>query len=125
MKNALLADGDRPEPRARIIGEEQVTAEADRLVANTPTEAPRPDRPLPAPTRAGWPWSSPASIWTASPRPQGPVCRPGGRPGRGSACRRDGHLVAFVGRIQPLKAPDVLLRAVAELRARDPELAGR
>src|SRR5690606_1467379 len=39
VKNALLAEGDRPEPRARIIGEDQVTAEADRLVANTPAEA--------------------------------------------------------------------------------------
>ncbi|HEV7899230.1 MAG TPA: glycosyltransferase, partial [Planosporangium sp.] len=37
----------------------------------------------------------------------------------------DAHVVAFVGRIQPLKAPDVLLRAAAELRARDPETAGR
>jgi D-inositol-3-phosphate glycosyltransferase len=34
-------------------------------------------------------------------------------------------VVAFVGRIQPLKAPDVLLRAAAELRRRDPDLAGR
>ena len=32
-------------------------------------------------------------------------------------------MVAFVGRIQPLKAPDVLVRAVAALRERDPELA--
>ena len=32
-------------------------------------------------------------------------------------------MVAFVGRIQPLKAPDVLLRAAAELRDRDPALA--
>ncbi len=35
----------------------------------------------------------------------------------------DGHIIAFVGRIQPLKAPDVLLRAVAELRRHSPELA--
>ena len=39
VKNRLLADGDAPEPMARVIGEEQVVAEADRLVANTPTEA--------------------------------------------------------------------------------------
>src|SRR5690606_10837243 len=37
----------------------------------------------------------------------------------------DGHVVAFVGRIQPLKAPDVLLRAAAELAVRDPQLARR
>ena len=34
-----------------------------------------------------------------------------------------GQIVAFVGRIQPLKAPDVLLRAAAELRQLDPCLA--
>src|SRR5439155_1166901 len=39
VKNALLAEGDTPEPKGRLIGEAQVVAEADRLVANTPTEA--------------------------------------------------------------------------------------
>src|SRR5689334_9619368 len=39
VKNQLLADGDKPEPMARVIGEEQVVAAADRLVANTPAEA--------------------------------------------------------------------------------------
>jgi D-inositol-3-phosphate glycosyltransferase len=39
VKNAALADGDKPEPRTRVIGEEQVVAEADRLVANTAVEA--------------------------------------------------------------------------------------
>src|ERR1051326_201226 len=31
VKNAWLADGDKPEPAARVIGEEQVVQEADRL----------------------------------------------------------------------------------------------
>jgi D-inositol-3-phosphate glycosyltransferase len=35
----------------------------------------------------------------------------------------DGSIVAFVGRIQPLKAPDVLLAAAAALRGLDPALA--
>src|SRR5947209_8181048 len=39
VKNALLADGDEPEPLARVIGEEQVVAEADRLIASTADEA--------------------------------------------------------------------------------------
>ena len=38
-KNASLADGDCPEPLARIIGEQQVVDEADRLIANTAHEA--------------------------------------------------------------------------------------
>jgi D-inositol-3-phosphate glycosyltransferase len=108
VKNALLADGDRPEPRARIIGEEQVSAEADRLVANTPSEA----REL-------------IELYAADPA-RVAVVEPGvdlGRftPGDRTAARIrlglpvDGHVVAFVGRIQPLKAPDVLLRAAADL----------
>src|SRR5205823_8245041 len=39
VKNAALAVGDQPEPMMRVIGEEQVVAEADRLVANTAEEA--------------------------------------------------------------------------------------
>ena len=31
-------------------------------------------------------------------------------------------MLLFVGRIQPLKAPDILLRAAADLLARDPAL---
>ena len=34
-----LAEGDTPEPMARLIGEEQVAAAADMLVANTDDEA--------------------------------------------------------------------------------------
>src|SRR5690606_15903494 len=39
VKNAALAEGDQPEPRARLIGEEQVVEAADRLVANADDEA--------------------------------------------------------------------------------------
>ncbi|MET0189549.1 MAG: glycosyltransferase, partial [Pseudonocardia sediminis] len=39
VKNAALAAGDTPEPRVRVIGEDQVVSEADRLVANTEIEA--------------------------------------------------------------------------------------
>ncbi len=39
VKNAALADGDPPEPMVRVIGEDQVVAEADRLVCNTGIEA--------------------------------------------------------------------------------------
>ena len=38
---------------------------------------------------------------------------------------RDAVVLAFVGRIQPLKGPDVLLRAAAELLRRDPTLRER
>ena len=39
VKNDALADGDTPEPLARIIGEEQVVEAADMLIANTDLEA--------------------------------------------------------------------------------------
>ena len=35
----LLAEGDTPEPQVRVIGEEQVVAAADMLIANTVDEA--------------------------------------------------------------------------------------
>ena len=39
VKNDALAEGDTPEPAARLIGEEQVVQAADLLVANTDIEA--------------------------------------------------------------------------------------
>ena len=39
VKNLALAEGDAPEPLRRVVGEQQVVAAADRLVANTADEA--------------------------------------------------------------------------------------
>jgi D-inositol-3-phosphate glycosyltransferase len=118
VKNAALAAGDRPEPRARVIGEEQVVAEADRLVANTDDEA----RQL-------------VDHYGADPR-RTLVVPPGVdldrfRPGDRAAARRalgvpaDAVVLTFVGRIQPLKAPDLLLEAAARMLADDPALRDR
>jgi D-inositol-3-phosphate glycosyltransferase len=125
VKNATLAEGDRPEPVGRIIGEEQVAAEADRLVANTPVEA----RDLV--TRYG---AAADRVVVVEPGVDLDRFRPpagGAGPAARARARRHlglpehDHIVAFVGRIQPLKAPDVLLRAVAEVRRTRPDLAGR
>ncbi len=87
VKNARLADGDRPEPRARVIGEEQVVAEADRLIANTEVEARRPDRPVRRRPGAGWRWSSRVSTWTGSGRSRAERGdRAGPPPAAGSGC---------------------------------------
>src|SRR3954454_1363773 len=103
VKNASLADGDEPEPMVRVIGEDQVVAEADRLISNTDEEA----RQL-------------VELYGCD--PQRTVTIPPGvdlarfRPGSRVAARtllglpRDAVVLAFVGRIQPLKGPDVLLR---------------
>lgn len=122
VKNAQLAAGDRPEPKARVIGEEQVVAEADRLVANTRVEA----RDLVERYDA-----DPDQVAVVQPGVDLDRFRPapGDRTAAARAARQrlglpvNGYVVAFVGRIQPLKAPDVLIRAVAALRERDPALA--
>ncbi|WP_433687296.1 D-inositol-3-phosphate glycosyltransferase [Micromonospora carbonacea] len=122
VKNDRLAAGDRPEPKARVIGEEQVVAEADRLVANTRVEA----RDLLDRYDA-----DPSRVTVVEPGVDLDRFRPaaGDRHAAVLAARRrlglptTGYVVAFVGRIQPLKAPDVLIRAAAALRERDPRLA--
>ncbi|RZU71871.1 D-inositol-3-phosphate glycosyltransferase [Micromonospora kangleipakensis] len=122
VKNAQLAAGDRPEPKARVIGEEQVVAEADRLIANTRVEA----RDLLDRYDA-----DPDRVAVVEPGVDLDRFRPavGDRDAARLAARRrlglptHGYVVAFVGRIQPLKAPDVLIRAVAALRDRDPAIA--
>ncbi|MGY1726251.1 D-inositol-3-phosphate glycosyltransferase [Geodermatophilus sp. SYSU D01062] len=118
VKNAALADGDRPEPRARVIGEEQVVAEADRLVANTDEEA-----------------DQLVEHYGADPR-RTLVVPPGVdldrfTPGDRAAARRalgvpaDAVVLTFVGRIQPLKAPDLLLATAARMLEDDPALRSR
>ncbi|MBS9532884.1 D-inositol-3-phosphate glycosyltransferase [Mycobacterium sp. M1] len=108
VKNAALAAGDTPEPPLRAVGEQQVVDEADRLIVNTKDEA----RQLVALHEA-----DPRRIDVAHPGVDLQVFRPGDRAAARAALglSHDEPVVAFVGRIQPLKAPDILLRAVAEL----------
>ncbi|MDP9116376.1 MAG: D-inositol-3-phosphate glycosyltransferase [Actinomycetota bacterium] len=110
VKNTLLADGDTPEPIGRIIGEEQVVAEADRLIASTAEEADELVRLYGA---------DPSAVRTVAPG----VDLDTFAPGPATAARRrlglrdDALTLLFVGRIQPLKAPDLLLRAAALMRS--------
>ncbi|MCU1586553.1 MAG: D-inositol-3-phosphate glycosyltransferase [Frankiales bacterium] len=115
VKNLALAEGDAPEPLRRVVGEEQVIAAADRLVANTAQEA-----------------QDLVSLYAADPGRVVTVA-PGVdlehfRPGEASGARTrlgvppDAVLLLFVGRLQPLKAPDVLLLAAQQLLERDPSL---
>jgi D-inositol-3-phosphate glycosyltransferase len=117
VKNALLADGDEPEPLARVIGEEQVVVEADRLVASTPDEAEQLRRLYGA---------DPRRVSTIAPGVDLGTFRPGSPTvaRHRLGLRPDALTLLFVGRIQPLKAPDVLLRAAAVLEG-EPDLAGR
>lgn len=113
VKNAALAEGDAPEPLAREIGEQQIVAEADRMVANTAEEA----RQLVQLYGA-----DDDRIHVVPPGADLSLYHPGDRAAARAALGLSPHerIVAFVGRIQPLKAPDVLVRAAAELLRRDP-----
>jgi len=116
VKNAALAVGDDPEPVGRVIGEEQVVEAADRLIANTEGEA----RDL-----IGLYGADPDRVAVISPGVDLDIFRPEGNSGRCRARARVGlretaEVLLFVGRIQPLKAPDVLLRSVARMVADQP-----
>ncbi|WP_442938493.1 D-inositol-3-phosphate glycosyltransferase [Nocardioides sp. Soil805] len=118
VKNDALAEGDTPEPVARVIGEEQVVQAADMLVANTDLEAKQLINLYDA---------DPTRVEVIHPGVDLDVFRPMDR----AQARRDLDLpadavvVMFAGRIQPLKAPDVLLRAVSVLLDQDPSLRSR
>ena len=114
VKNLTLAAGDQPEPYERVLGEEQVVAAADQLIANTETEADDLITLYDA---------DPDRITVALPGVDLRTFRPGSQAaGRVQYGLSDDDIVLlFVGRLQPLKAPDVLVAAAAELVVRHPE----
>ncbi|ADI08129.1 glycosyl transferase [Streptomyces bingchenggensis BCW-1] len=119
VKNAALAEGDTPEPAARVIGEEQIVGAADRLIANTEEEADELVRHYGA---------DPELVAVVHPGVNLERFRPAD--GRAAARARlglppDALIPLFAGRIQPLKAPDILLHAVAHLLDEDPRLRER
>ncbi len=115
VKNLTLADGDDPEPEGRVIGEQQVVDAADRILANTAAEAEQLVHLYDA---------DPAHVAVVHPGVDLDVFSPGDR-ARSRArvgVAADKTVLLFVGRIQPLKAPDVLVRAAAAMVARTPSL---
>ena len=119
VKNLNLADNEKPEPQVRAIGEEQVVKAATGLIANTDAEA-----------------ASLVSLYDACPD-RVFVVAPGVdlqsfSPADGKAAARvrlniapDAILLTFVGRIQPHKGPDVLLRTAAEMVSHSPYLRAK
>ena len=119
VKNMNLAEGERPEPMIRVQGETQVVAAANALIANTDAEA-----------------ASLVSLYEACPDNVS-VVSPGVdlytfTAGNGRKAAReavglpqDAHILAFVGRIQPHKGPEVLIRAVAEMLNHSPHLRSK
>ncbi len=116
VKNAALAEGDSPEPMVRVFGEEQVVAEADMLIANTAEEADE---------LVSFYAADPARIDVVHPGVDLDVFYRRGRARDRLGLTADAKVLVFAGRIQPLKAPDVLVSAAAVLLRRDPSLRER
>jgi len=116
VKNLNLAEGETPEPMIRVQGETQVVAAANALIANTDAEG-----------------ASLVSLYDACPDTVH-VVSPGVdlytfTPGESRSVSRDqigqpqdALVVSFVGRIQPHKGPEVLIRATSELVKHSPLL---
>ncbi|MBA2560028.1 MAG: D-inositol-3-phosphate glycosyltransferase [Propionibacteriales bacterium] len=118
VKNLALAAGDAAEPAARVIGEEQVVQAADLIVANTREEAHQ---------LVDLYGADPHRVRVIAPGVDLDVFRPGDQHAArvGLGMPDDALVVMFAGRIQPLKAPDVVIKAAAELVARDPGIRSR
>lgn len=116
VKNLNLAEGEVPEPMIRVQGETQVVAAADALVANTDAEAA---------SLVSLYEACPDNVLVVSPGVNLKVFTPGA--GRAAAREvlgldKDSHIITFVGRIQPHKGPEVLIRSIAELVSHSPHL---
>jgi len=112
VKNAALAPGDEPEPAGRLIGEQQLVDVADALVASTNDERSAlmahygadPGRVFVVPPGVD------LALFQSESRTRAQLRRLLGLP-------ESDPLVLFAGRVQPLKGPEVLVRALGVLAA--------
>ncbi|QPK79396.1 D-inositol-3-phosphate glycosyltransferase [Corynebacterium lizhenjunii] len=116
VKNAHRTQGDTPESEARRICEQQIVDNADLLVVNTVQET----RDLVEHYDA-----AAERIVVVSPGADVELFTPGTDRNTERSRRELGiplhtKVVAFVGRLQKFKGPEVLIRATAELMRRDP-----
>jgi D-inositol-3-phosphate glycosyltransferase len=118
VKNSTLSTHQTSEPNDREEGEAAIVADADVLTANTPDEAAELQHHYGATTDRIRIVPPGVDLHTFHPCDQ-----PKNRAQQG--VDQEKQIILFVGRIQPLKAPDVLIRAVAELVERDPSRRDR
>ncbi len=104
VKNSSLAIDDSPEPTEREIGEQQVVDAANQLVANTESEAQDLIHLYGADTNNVSVVNPGVDLDLFSPGDQLIARKELGIP-------QDAIVFTFVGRVQPLKAPDVLIKA--------------
>lgn len=112
VKNLTLAAGDQPEPALRLQGEARIAAEADLVLANTHEEA-RLLRQLYG--------VQPGRVRVVPPGVDLDVFNPSIDRHAARQALGGGRVVLFAGRLQPLKAPDLAVRALAALRGLLPE----
>lgn len=105
-KNAALAAGDTPEPPLRIAAEHRVVADSDAIIAASPAEASE------LRTHYG---ARPGQVRVAPLGVDLGVFTPHGNRLEERAALGGGRIILFVGRLQPLKAPDLAVRALAAL----------
>jgi D-inositol-3-phosphate glycosyltransferase len=118
VKNASMAAGEALEPEIRLRGEAEVIAAADRLIANTDDEASQ--------LITGYDAAA-GRVAVVNPGVNLSVFRPGSQQQARQqlGLPADGIVLVFAGRVQPLKAPDIVLHAAARMIADDPSLASR
>lgn len=123
VKNARrLIAGDATntaaEPQARIDAERELAQAADHLTANTAAEREE---------LAEFCGADAARVSVVTPGVDPTVFNPGDRAAARSkfAMARGDFVVAFVGRLQPHKGPDLAIAAVADLLIRQPQLRDR
>jgi len=118
VKNLQLALGDTPEPAEREIGEQQVVDASSQLIANTEAEA-----------------KDLIELYGAN-RERVNVVHPGvdleiftpgdqGNARKNLGIPQDAIVFTFVGRVQPLKAPDVLIKSAHQFINDYPSLRNR
>lgn len=118
VKNSTLAIGDIAEPAEREIGEQQVVEAASQLVANTQAEA---DELI--------------NLYSAD-KKRVNVVNPGvdlevfnigdrAKARKEFGIPQDAIVFTFVGRVQPLKAPDVLIKAAHQFIQDHPHLKNK
>jgi D-inositol-3-phosphate glycosyltransferase len=114
VKNRSLANGDPAEPRVRVVGEQGVVRVADRILAPTPAEAAH---------LVGMYGADPGRIRIVPPGVDRGLFAPTPKAeARARLHLSNDRLLLFVGRLQPLKGPDVAIQALAKALALAPEL---
>jgi D-inositol-3-phosphate glycosyltransferase len=119
VKNLNLAEGETPEPMIRVQGETQIAEIANALTANTDAEA-----------------ASLVSLYGACPDIVHVVTPgvdlynftvDGGKlqARKELSINSDALVLTFVGRIQPHKGPELLIRATAEMVSHNPQLRSK